>query len=325
MKSKCTAVLMVACLLPLRCNGMAAERQTLCMCPKIFDPQCGVNGKTYANECERVCANVDSLTTGPCDQTEKKLEEAELVPTHESLEECINKCDWTFMPVCDVTAQTWGNMFYLECGGRKPAHPGPCTPAEVEVAAAPLGWRGPIPGPTHKHEDSYCDTCQRTKKDLRVPCCCCIRLRHGRKNVRKRMHSRLPRCRPASSGTLQGIRSPDCAGKMPLRQILHSDVRRRRQDIPESVLLAMLWSQEAARWHMLELIEEMKKNSKLSVLRTEELAEKVSQFRCNLSGDSRELWAWEHMSFVSVARVSWKCIFVKCHMLITPRLYIPLE
>ncbi|KEP62460.1 UNVERIFIED_CONTAM: serine proteinase inhibitor PI-2, putative [Hammondia hammondi] len=143
MKSKCAVILVVACLLPLRCNGMAAERQTLCMCPKIFDPQCGVDGKTYANECERVCANVDPAHTGPCTKAEEDAGKAERVPVHESLEECISNCDWTFMPVCDETAQTWGNMCELECGGRKPAHPGTCTPAEVKVAAAPVGWTGP--------------------------------------------------------------------------------------------------------------------------------------------------------------------------------------
>src|SRR5579859_4576945 len=36
------------------------------LCPKIFRPVCGCNGRTYANDCERMVARVDKLHDGRC-------------------------------------------------------------------------------------------------------------------------------------------------------------------------------------------------------------------------------------------------------------------
>jgi hypothetical protein len=36
------------------------------LCPKLFRPVCGCNGRTYANDCERMVARVDKLHDGRC-------------------------------------------------------------------------------------------------------------------------------------------------------------------------------------------------------------------------------------------------------------------
>ncbi|CBZ49823.1 unnamed protein product [Neospora caninum Liverpool] len=142
MKNECVAVVL-ACLLPVMGDCMTAEPQKLCMCPRNFDPECGVDGETYANECARVCEGTALAHKGPCTEAEEEARTAEPVVDNESLEDCISNCDWSFMPICDVAAQTWGNMCEQKCGGRQPAHPGPCTPQEIETGAAPVGWTGP--------------------------------------------------------------------------------------------------------------------------------------------------------------------------------------
>jgi hypothetical protein len=37
-----------------------------CVCPFIYQPQCGVDGRQYGNSCQRACAGVDLAYDGQC-------------------------------------------------------------------------------------------------------------------------------------------------------------------------------------------------------------------------------------------------------------------
>ncbi|MBW1871748.1 MAG: hypothetical protein JRJ19_06770 [Deltaproteobacteria bacterium] len=119
------------------CNQGLCLYQSACQCNDPYDPLCGVDGLTYANQCEIECAGVQLDYQGECEQLPECSNDADCPAGMLCLNAvCQAACDCSgvgYDPVCGTDRVTYPNDCERQCAEVALDHLGSCEECSPEI------------------------------------------------------------------------------------------------------------------------------------------------------------------------------------------------
>jgi hypothetical protein len=118
------------------------EQCELCLCPEVFDPVCGADGKTYPNACVARCAGVEVVHPGECSMPCRCNGDC---PTGDVCRDggCQPPCEIRCLtpdPVCGSDGRTYAcGLEDAACHGVTVLHRGECRPVCEQDADCQVG------------------------------------------------------------------------------------------------------------------------------------------------------------------------------------------
>jgi len=137
---------------PGDCQGLGQCAKRPDVCPAVWDPVCGCDGRTYGNACEAAAAGVNVAYTGPCipetcdgnGDCPEGWYCAKAEGDCDGEGECQQKpvaCPEIWDPVCGCDGQTYSNACFAAAAGVNVAYTGPCIPETCDGNGdCPEGW-----------------------------------------------------------------------------------------------------------------------------------------------------------------------------------------